>query len=454
MPRTSGVRRAAALIGLLIAVGFPGSPDRISGAQGAAPSRYQVVPLWPRPFQDDSWVLGSITGVTVDAQNHLWVAHRGFDSLQANEKGMALNPPSSSVCCMPAPFVLEFDAAGKLLSSWGGPSLAYPWPQATGGIAVDAKGNVWIAAAGLEPPPPGSGRGRGGLPPGAPPPGRGAPPLGAAPPPAPPPPPPPPLPPGAQGGRGGPPAPPVPPPPPDAHVLKFTRDGRHLLTIGTPGKMDGPDSQTTLNRPAAVAYDAAANEVFVADTGNRRIVVFDADKGGYKRHWFAFGEKTAPAAPGPYSPTDPPARSFRDVTCVEISRDGLVYVCDRSSNRIQVFDKSGKFIKDAIVARDTRGATVALGGGANFVVSAHGSVWDLAFSSDPQQRYVFVADGVNKKVRVLARESLTEVAAIGSGGRYPGQFLAVNAVAVDSQGNMYTGETHHGKRVQKFAPGK
>jgi len=218
--------------------------------------------------------------------------------------------------------------------------------------------------------------------------------------------------------------------------------------------MDGPDSQTTLNRPSAVAYDAAANEIFVADTGNRRIVVFDADKGAYKRHWFAFGEKTASAAPGPYSPADPPARSFRDVTCVEITRDGMVYVCDRSSNRIQVFDKSGKFIKEAIVARDTMGATVALGGGANFVVSAHGSVWDLAFSSDPQQRYLFVADGVNKKVRVLARDSLTEVGAIGSGGRYPGQFLAVNAIAVDSQGNMYTGETHHGKRVQKFAPGK
>src|SRR5207244_5934091 len=145
----------------------------------------------------------------------------------------------------------------------------------------------------------------------------------------------------AGGGRGA--APPV---PADAHVLKFSRAGRYLLTIGTPGKMDGADSQNTLNRPAAAAYDAAANEIFVADSGNHRVAVFDADSGAYKRHWFAYGEKTAGAAAGPYDPNAPPARSFRDVTCVEISKDGMVYVCDRTSDRIQVFDKSGKFVKE------------------------------------------------------------------------------------------------------------
>jgi DNA-binding beta-propeller fold protein YncE len=218
--------------------------------------------------------------------------------------------------------------------------------------------------------------------------------------------------------------------------------------------MDGADSQTTLNRPAAVAYDAAANEVFVADSGNHRVAVFDADSGAYKRHWFAYGEKTAGAAAGPYDPAAPPARSFRDVTCIEISHDGMVYVCDRTSNRIQVFDKSGKFLKEMVVAKDTRGATVALAGGATAVISAHGSVWDLAFSNDAQQRYLFVADGVNKKVRVLQRDTLAEAGSFGSGGRYPGQFLAVNSIAADAQGNLYTGETHHGKRVQKFVPNR
>ncbi len=182
----------------------------------------------------------------------------------------------------------------------------------------------------------------------------------------------------AAAGRAG--AAPTPPVPGDAHVLKFSRDGKFLLQIGAPGKMDGPDSQTTLNRPSAVAYDAAANEVFVADTGNRRIVVFDADKGTYKRHWFAYGEKAAAAAPGAYAPNDPPAKSFRDVTCIDIARDGQVYVCDRSSNRIQVFRKDGTFVREGIVSKNTLGATVT---GQFGVVSSYGSAWDSRSRTTP-----------------------------------------------------------------------
>jgi DNA-binding beta-propeller fold protein YncE len=418
-------------------------------AQGAAAPTYRVAPLWPMPFADDSWVIGSVSGVTVDSQNHVWVVHRGNDSLEGNEKGMlpaagrggALGPPSSSVCCIAAPVVLEYDAAGKFLGGWGGPSSNYVWPQTTGGIAVDGKGNVWIAAAGADTPPPAAGRGRGAPPAAGAAPAAGAPPAAGR---------------GDPAGRGGaalPPAPPPPPPPPaDAHVLKFSRNGLHMLTIGTPGKMDGPDSQSTLNRPTAIAYDSAANEVFVADSGNRRIVVFDADKGTYKRHWFAYGEKAAGAAPGPYDANAGPAKSFRDVTCVEIARDGMVYVCDKSSNRIQVFDKTGKFVKEGIIAKGTLGGLVTGSFGAP--LNAAGSVWDVAFSNDPQQRFLFVADGQNKKVHIVNRDTLAEVGAFGSGGRYPGQFLAVATVATDAQGNVYTGELHHGKRVQKFTPGK
>jgi DNA-binding beta-propeller fold protein YncE len=233
-------------------------------------------------------------------------------------------------------------------------------------------------------------------------------------------------------------------------VLKFSKSGQFLLQIGTPGKMEGADSQTTLNRPAAVAVDNTANEVYVADTGNRRIVVFDADRGVYKRSWGAYGEKPG-ADPGPYDPSAAPARQFRDVTCVEIAKDGMVYVCDRSSDRIQVFQKDGKFVKEAAVSKNTTGAVVT---GQFGVVSSQGSVWDLAFSNDPQQRYIFVADGQDKQLLVLQRDSLQQVGTIGQGGRYPGQFLAVSAVAVDSRGNIYTGEQHHGKRVQKFVPGR
>ena len=391
--------------------------DAATQGSNAGP-RYQVDPWWPRPFTNQSWVLGSVTGVTVDAQNHIWVVHRGGDSLEANEKGMMLTPPSATLCCQAAPAVLEFDQKGVLVSNWGGPGQGYAWPQSPGSLAVDAKGNVWITAAGLEAPPTTPARGRGDAV------------VGEAPAAAP------------GRGRGGP-----PPGPPDAHVLKFSRDGKFLLQIGAPGKMDGPDSQTTLNRPSAVAFDAAANEVFVADTGNRRIVVFDADKGLYKRHWFAYGEKAAGAAPTAYAPNDPPAKSFRDVTCIDIARDGLVYVCDRSSNRIQVFRKDGTFVKEGIVSKNTLGATVT---GQFGVVSSHGSAWDLAFSSDAQQRYVLVANGHDKKVHILQRDTLAPVGTFGSGGRYPGQFLAVGSIAVDAQGNVYAGEQHHGKRVQKF----
>jgi DNA-binding beta-propeller fold protein YncE len=393
----------------------------LRSAQDRGP-RYEVDPWWPRPFTNQSWVLGSITGVAVDTRNHIWVVHRGGDSLETNEKGMMLTPPSASLCCQAAPPVLEFDQKGVLVSSWGGPGQGYAWPQSPGSLAVDAKGNVWIAAAGLEPPPKTPAR------------GPEDPTVGETPPPAP------------GRGRGG--ASTGPPPgPPDAHVLKFSRDGKLLLQIGAPGKIDGPESHTTLNRPLAVAVDTAANEVFIGDAGNRRIIVFDADSGIYKRHWFAYGEKTAGASPPAYAPDDPPAKSFRDVTCIDIARDGQVYVCDRSSNRIQVFRKDGTFVKEAVVSKNTLGVIVT---GQFGVVSSHGSAWDVAFSSDARQRYLFVANGHDKKVHIMQRDTLAAVGTFGSGGRNPGQFLAVGSIAADAQGNVYAGEQHHGKRVQKF----
>lgn len=370
-------------------------------AQGSAPA-YRVDPLWPQPLPNH-WVWGSITGVAVDAQDHVWAVHRGGDSLEANEKGMMLTPPTSSVCCQAAPFVVHLDPAGKVVSTFGGPGQGYDWPASPGSLTVDARGNVWVAAAGLEPAP----AGRGGA----------APAAAAA------------------------------PKPVDAHVLKFDKAGKFLLQIGKPGQTTGPES---LNRPAAVAVDAAANEVFIADTGNRRIAVFDSETGKFKRAWGAYGE--APGAdPGPYDPNAAPSRQFRDVTCVDIAKDGNVYVCDRTSNRIQVFNKSGKFVKEGVVSKNTLGSVVT---GQFGVVSSFGSAWDVAFSNDAQQRYLFVANGQDKRVHILNRDTLAPVGTIGEGGRQPGRFLAVGSIAVDSRGNVYTGEQHHGKRVQKFVTGR
>ncbi|HEX6323869.1 MAG TPA: hypothetical protein VFZ36_09100 [Vicinamibacterales bacterium] len=357
-------------IGVAFAVVLGGA---VFSAQAPQPPAFQVDPFWPKPLPNH-WLFGSITGVAVDARNHVWVVHRGAPSMTARtEIGLAADPPTAESCCLPAPQVLQFDPAGNVVSHWGGPGAGYDWPQSPGGIAVDANGDVWIAAAGPADPLP-----------------------------------------GARGGRGG--GAGQTPPPPDAHILKFSRDGKFLLQIGKPGQTSGNDG---LNRPMAIDVDTAANEVYVADgLGNQRIVVFDAKTGAYKRHWGAGG-----------------ATPFNAPACVRISRDGLVYVCDRRNNRIQVFRKDGTFVKEAVVAKETRG---------------EGAVWSVAFSHDPAQRLLYVADGSNQKVWVLDRQSLATVSSVGAGGRWPGHFYGVGSVAVDASGNLYTGETYEGKRLQKF----
>jgi DNA-binding beta-propeller fold protein YncE len=388
---------------------------------GQAPPSYQVDPLWPKPLPNH-WLLGSVTGVAVDAQDHIWVVHRGYDSMTARtEIGAATTPKTAEECCVPAPPVLEFDPAGNLVGHWGGPGQSYDWPVSPGGLAVDAKGNVWITAAG-PPEIPGSAnataRGRTpsttsttGAATTTTPQGRG----------------------GAGGGRAA-----TPPRPQDAHVLKFSRKGDFLLQIGKAGAPGGSDSTTALNRPAGVDVDPSGGEVYVADGfGNRRVVVFDAATGAYKRHWGGSGEKPDDAAQAAYDPAATPGAQFRSVTCAKVAKDGTVYVCDRGNDRIQAFDKSGKLLKQGAVSKTTRGT---------------GSVWDIAFSRDPQQRFLYVADGHDQKVFIVRRDTLETVGSFGDGGRYPGTFYGVGSVAVDSKGNVYTGETLEGKRVQKFIP--
>ena len=196
-------------------------------------------------------------------------------------------------------------------------------------------------------------------------------------------------------------------------------------------------SKTTLNRPAGFAIDIGANEVYVADgIDNRRVVVFDSETGAYKRHWGAYGQPTSEAPQPTYDPDKPPNKQFNTVSCVRIARDGLVYVCDRRNDRMQVFRKDGTFVKEGFVSKSTLG---------------EGAVWDVAFSNDPQQRFLYVADGFDQKVWVSAASTLDVVASVGAGGRWPGHFYGVGNIAVDSQGNLYTGETYEGKREQKFA---
>jgi DNA-binding beta-propeller fold protein YncE len=360
-----------------------------------APPNYVVDKLWPMPLPEH-WILGSVTGMAVDKQNNLWVTHRAASLNARTEAGLMTNPPSAEGCCLPAPPVLRFDAAGKLLGTWGGAGEGYDWPVSTGALVIDDNNNVWITAAGV-PEAAGAAAGATGAVPGG---GRG----GAAP---------------AGGGRaGGAPAAPA-GPPGDAHILVFNSSGKFVRQFGKPGQTDA-SNQANLDKPADVAVDVAANEVYVADGGaHQRVAVLDATTGAFKRQWTGNGG------------------AFQRLSAIALSKDGHVYVGDRKGNKVQVFKKDGAFVSELSVAPKSLG---------------NGSVWDVALSSDAAQQYLMVADGQNETVTIYDRKTLKELSKFGSGGRWPGRFYAINSLAMDSRGTLYTGEGYEGKRVQKFLP--
>jgi DNA-binding beta-propeller fold protein YncE len=223
----------------------------------------------------------------------------------------------------------------------------------------------------------------------------------------------------------------------DDMILKFTQDGKFLLQIGKPGQSKGSNDIENLRLPAKTFIDPKTNELYVADGyGNHRVIVFDADTGTYKRHWGAYGKKPDDANVAPYKAGDPPAQQFRNpVHCAQLSNDGSLYVCDRVNDRIQVFEPDGTFVKEAFIETSTLGS---------------GSAWDIAFSRDPQQTFLYLADGENDKVHILDRKTLEVLTSFGEGGRQPGEFYGVHSITTDSKGNVYTTETYRGQRVQRF----
>jgi len=385
--RRNSLVATAFLVLLAVLVAGQALLDRSAAAQDGkrrmAP-RFEVDPFWPKPLPNH-WLLGMSIGVGVDAQDHVWIVHRGAATLNARtEAGADANPPIGE-CCLAAPPVLEFDPAGNLVGKWGGPGDGYDWPESNHGITVDHKGNLWI------------------------------------------------------GGNGQ----------ADSHILKFTRAGKLLAQFGKPKvRQTGTDgdkpvfaanSHDTANfgRVAKIFIDPRANEAYVADGYlNKRVAVIDADSGKFKRYWGAYGNKPDDKDLGRYNPDDAPAQQFRTpVHCAELANDGRLYVCDRPNDRIQVFKTDGTFVKETFIAKRTLG---------------DGSVWDIAFSKDPQQQFLYVADGKNERVYILDRQSLEVLTSFGDGGRQPGQFFGVHSIATDSKGNIYTTETYEGKRLQKF----
>lgn len=290
-------------------------------------------------------------------------------TLTEDERGASTTPPRSK-CCVAAPPVMEFDREGNFLRGWGGEAAGYDWPKNEHGIYVDPKGDVWI------------------------------------------------------GGNDN----------ADHMLLKFTADGKFLLQIGSPGKSLGSNATNQLGRPAHMELDVVTNELFVADGyQNKRVIVFDATTGAYKRHWGAYGNKPDDSKIAPFNADSP--QFANPVHCVRLMKDQTVLVCDRSNNRIQVFTKDGKFIRQMVSEPNTRGS---------------GSVWDLVVSEDPAQKYILLADGANNEVRIVVRETGEKIGSFGRPGRQAGDFHWVHNIAIDSQGNIYTSEVDNGKRIQKF----
>jgi DNA-binding beta-propeller fold protein YncE len=363
---------AAALIGLAIA---ERGLERVARAQRTTAPAFQVDPMWPKmPRQ---WILGQVSGLAVDARDHVWIIQRPW-SLNDDEK--ARNPEAA--CCTPAPPVMEFDAAGNYIQGWGGAGEGYEWPADEHTIHIDFKGNVWISSA-------------------------GGPRLRER---------------------------------TENQILKFTAAGKFLFQVGHRGKSKGSLDTGNFNNAADIYVYPKTNEVFVADGYvNRRIIVLDADTGTFKRMWGAYGNTPDDAAPNKLADEGPGPQQFNLVHGVRVSDDGLVYVADRMNNRMQVFTIDGKFQREIFVERKTK---------------LLGTSFSVAFSPDPPQEYLYLADAGNGKVHIYNRKTLDEVGSFGRIGHYAGEFVFLHNVAVDSKGNVYTAEVGTGRRVQKFLLGR
>jgi hypothetical protein len=318
----------------------------------------------------------------VDERDHIWVLNRPRD-LNLTNNYLTLSPPAAD-CCVAAPAVIEFDIDGNVLRAWGTPDMVSGWPRSEHTIVLDRQHNVYIGGA-------------------------------------------------AAGDT----------------LMKFTEDGKFVSDFGHRGpvveeKTQRQDNQQTdllVRGVAAVALDDRAREIYVADGYlNRRVLVFDWDTGAVKRGWGAYGKPLSEIANEIDPEHDPRVRAndFKSpVHCVRIARDGLVYVCDRAGDRVQVFTKEGKFVKEFYVANETL---------------MRGTAGSVEFSSDREQRYIFVADIMNMAIWQLDRQSGAIVSRIGRAGPAAGEFTLVHVAAIDSHGNLYTGEVGPAPRLQKFSP--
>lgn len=336
---------------------------------------YKIDTSFPKLPLPNNWTFGLIGGIFVDARDHLFIYHSPSEIPRYALS--AAQTPKRGKCCIAAPHVVEFDKQGNVVRSFGGPGEGYDWPSSEHGLYVDYKGNIWLGGSRTRP---------------------------------------------GQNGEQ-----------PDGMVLKFSPEGKFLMQIGGRGPSKGSRDTTQLSGAANFFVVPEDNEVYIADGyGNHRVIVFDAETGKFKRQWGAYGKPPTDDDIGAYDPKAPPALQFRIAHCVRVSKDGLVYVCDRLNNRIQVFKKDGTYVTEWIYDKETLQS---------------GSVGAIAFWPDAKQTLLGINDMGNSQVRFVNRADGKVVGTFGWYGSWAGELMRPHEVAFDSEGNLYTSEDW---RVQKF----
>ena len=390
-------------------------------AQAQPVPRFKFDPDWPKPLPN-KWKMGGVTGLAVDKDDNVWVLNRPND-LTDIELEAELTPPLAD-CCVRPPAMIHIDKSGNVIGSFDAPQGH--------GMAVDSKGFVYIGQDTVRKYDPRTGKVVGEVPrtPEAPPGGGG----GSA----------------AQTaahvpGRGsvGPVAGFITPPGGRAQPNPNAREAREAATAAFRAKYP-PTTPMIVGGIEEIRLDEAARELYAADNYlGGRVMVFDLDTLQFKRGWGAYGhtlaEMTTNDADRAYVPGGPMPKEFRGHLTLNISTDGLVYAADRNANRIQVTTKQGKFLREYIVAPAT---------------GVGGSTGGVMFSPDKQQRLLYISDLTNNHIWFLNREDGKILGQMGNMGENGGQFFGLHMIAVDSKGNIYTGEVFQGERVQRFIPVK
>jgi DNA-binding beta-propeller fold protein YncE len=351
------------------------APSQGGGVQPSddRPPSFERDAAWPMALPND-WMLGVVWGIAVDSQDHVWILHDPTGEWPPGEKTKELMAAARK---KPAPPVIEFDADGRVVQAWGGPGPGYTWMQPT--TRTPAEHGIWVDHLDN---------------------------VWVA-------------------GNG--------------HVaLKFTRAGRFVLQIGELWKTGGNSDRRLLGNPTGLTVDPAANDVYVADGyDNRRVIVFDAATGSYKRHWGAYGKPPGDEPLEKVDPAGPPPRQWNPTHCVRLSRDGFVYVCDRGHNRFHVFRTDGTFVQEVFVEKG-RPATHRFDRTLERYVAAEGpgngtgSVSSAAFSADPDQRYLYIGGSTSyPRVFVFRRRDLRLLGSFETG-------RGNHEMAVDSKGRLYT----------------